>query len=184
VVETAEGTSNPVSFTMLESTGVPRGFEVDTAPLGTVPRSIALTPDGAIAYVAGGVGAIAIDADPDSPTFLEQTPIAVPGGLDDLVLTPDGAWVYAVSELDSAIHVIDCSSNSLVDELAVFAGHGRGDRSFGNRAYVPTNDGEIQIWDVNEASATYRQPISALTSTGSNFEGKLAIDPTGTTCSR
>jgi YVTN family beta-propeller protein len=173
-------TSAPVSFTVLSSTGVPRGYEAGVTSLGAIPRAIALAPDGNFAWVATSAGAISVNADPNSPNFLETTPVATGGGLTDLALAPDGTWVFAVSEPDSAIYVIDPLSSTVIDQLEVFAGpRGVIVAPSGNRAYVPTNNREIQIWDVNEASATNRRPIGALSASGYTLKGKMAIDPAG-----
>jgi len=62
-----------------------------------------------------------VDVDPGSPDFLNVLPIALPGGIDALDITPDGHWVYAVSRPEGELHAIDALTHLLQATLSVHA---------------------------------------------------------------
>jgi len=172
--------SNDESYTLLSSTEVPRGYRIDGVDLGAVPRSIAVLPDGSFAFVATQTGAVAVDVDPGSESFLQTTPIAVAGGLNELDVTPDGHWIWAVSQSDSAIYLINGVTHLVADVIdAMDEPRGITIGPSGTYAYVPTTSGTIQIWNAQEGSLDYKKQVGAMTSSGANLRGKLAIDPKG-----
>ncbi len=179
-VTTESGSSNTVSFVVLEDTGVPRGYSLGSAVTGAVPRDVAVTPDGDVAYVATSAGAMAVEVDPALAGFLNTTPIPISGGLNEVAISPDGLRVYGASELDSTVYVIDIATNTVVNQFDV---HGvpRGVivRPSGNRAYVPTAGGEVQVWDVKLGSSTYGKQIGGIASPDANLRRGGAFDPAG-----
>ncbi len=171
-------TSDSLLFTVLPSTEVSRSFQVGITNLGAIPRSLTVLSDGSYAYVATQAGASAVDVDPGSGTFRAHTPIPIPGGLDELDATPDGKWVYGVSRSEEALHVIDPVTKSVVTSIGMTA-EPLGiliDQS-GRQAFVPTSNGEIQIWDVKEGSGTFREQIGTMASPEVSIRGKMALDP-------
>ena len=173
-------TSNDQAYTLLSSTEVPRGYYIDGVNLGAAPRSIAVLPDGSVAFVATPSGAVSVDVTPGSPTFLQTTPISVTGGLDELDITPDGEWVWAVSQLDSAIYVINAATRVVSDVLDTHARpRGITVGPSGTLAYVSTSSSTIQIWNVEEGSPNYKKQVGALSAPGTSLKSKMAIDPKG-----
>ncbi|UCG53329.1 MAG: Ig-like domain-containing protein [Candidatus Latescibacterota bacterium] len=179
-VTVGPATSDPRTYTVLPSTEVARGYPVGEVDLGVLPRSVTVTPDGSTAYVATASGVSAVGVDPGSGEFLTHTPIDISAGLDELDATPDGKWIFAVSRTDEAVYIIKQSNNTIDDTLFVNSEPlGVVVDPTGNRAYVSTDDGDVQSWDIQEGSATYRQQVGTLTSPDPNVRGKMAVDPAG-----
>ncbi len=185
-VENALGTSGGIVFTILPETEIARMYSAGKVEVSSIPRSIAITPDGGYVYVATGAGAAAVVADPGAPDYLSATSIAVAGGLSDIAVTPDGARAYGVCRVEGELHVVDSDPadgalfNTLIATVPV------GDYPLGivigpagRRAYVPTQSGDIQIWDIARSSPSVNMPIGAIESPDPNLKGKMAIDPTG-----
>jgi hypothetical protein len=173
-------TSNALPFTVLAPSETPRGYEVGTVALGSLPRSLALSPGGGEAFVATSSGVSVVGVDPGSAAFRVHTPITIAGGTEGIALTPDGNWAYAVSGATEELHVIDTANRSVVATLDVDA-EPRGVivEPSGHRVLVPTGDGEIQVWDVRSGSPNFRKKIGAIASPDLNLRGKMAIDPAG-----
>lgn len=175
--------SNGITYTVLSSEEVVRGYEAGSKILGVLPRSLSVLPDGSCAYVATATGAFAVDL--AVATFLDTTSIYISGGLDELDCTPDGKRVYAVSRVTGKIHIIDSDNTSVTqhqeldnvsaeaDPLGIVIEPG------GTRAYVSTFEGDVQIWDIREGSGTYKKQIGVMVPPDPNIRDKMAIDPTG-----
>jgi YVTN family beta-propeller protein len=99
--------SNDFSIVIVPPQAPPVGVLLGNSPLGGDPRKVAITPSGAFAYVATSVGVTAVDASPQSATFLQATPIAIAGGSKGVAAHPDGQRVFAVSSNPPALDVID-----------------------------------------------------------------------------
>ena len=186
VVTVGAETSNGLTFTVLSDVEVARGFESGTAQFESLPRSIGVMPSGGYAYVATRNGVEAVVVDEGVAGYLTTTPIDIADGADDLDHTPDGHRVYAASRLAEAIHVIDSNPadgllfNTVLATLPVGAQPlGVIIPPAGQRAYVPTDEGEIQVWDIIETSATFQKQVGLITPPDPNLRGKMAMDPAG-----
>ena len=185
-VSIGENVSNGLTFTVLSSSEVARGFQTGVAELDAAPRSIAVLPNGGWAYVATSAGVSIVVIDPGLQSYLTVTSLAVPGGLDAMEATPDGKTVYGVSRSNRRFYALDTDPshgptfNTIISEhqlsadpLGVCIDPG------GGRAYISTLAGEIQIWDVRTGSATFESQIGAVMSPDGTVRGKMAIDPAG-----
>ena len=180
--------SNGLVFTVLSETEIARGYETGTSALSGIPNAIALGPTGLYAYIAttGGVDAVVVD--PSQINYLSRTLIEEAGTFSDVATTPNGKRVYAVNE--TASHLVEITSD-LDDGLlfhSILASRPLGATPksividpFGNRAYVSTDESEIQVWDVSDpASPTYQQQVGVLESPdGISLAGEMAIPPAG-----
>ncbi|MCI0478981.1 Ig-like domain-containing protein, partial [Candidatus Uhrbacteria bacterium] len=186
IVTVGAETSNALTFTLLSAVEVARGFESGTAQFESLPRSIGVMPSGGYAYTATSNGVEAVVVDEGVAGYLTTTPIDIAGGTDDLDHTPDGQRVYAVSRLAEAIHVIDSNPadgllfNTVLATLPVGAQPvGILIPPDGQRAYVPTDEGEIQVWDIIQTSASYQKQVGVIEPPDPNLRGKMAMDPAG-----
>jgi YVTN family beta-propeller protein len=181
-VQTPDGSATYPGFTVLSAEEVPRGAEVGVAELFAVPRAVISLPDGSRAFVATDQGLAVVGVDPGSPEFLDVATIPIAGGLNELAATPDGARVYAVSRVTGRFYRIDASGGgaAVLSEIDTGAEpKGVIVDPTGRRAFVPTGDGNIQIWDVNTESPTFDNQIGVILSPDINLRGKMATDPAG-----
>lgn len=185
-VQVGEHVSNAINFTILSATEIARGFQSGIAELNARPRSITVLPEGGYAYVATDAGVAAVVVDPGIAGYLDVTTITVSGGLDATDATPDGKMVYGVSGTNEKIYAIDSDPshgplfNTVLAELPVGAEPlGITIDPSGGRAFVPTADGEIQIWDVRKGSETRNSQIGAIIPPDASVRGKMAVDPAG-----
>jgi YVTN family beta-propeller protein len=98
-------------------------------PFGRAPLGVAVTPDGAHAYVVNVLVSTVsvIDTDPSSPTFntvvntvaVGSNPLAGPRAV---AITPDGAHAYATIFFDNTVSVIETATNMVVDTVDLGAG--------------------------------------------------------------
>jgi hypothetical protein len=173
-------TSAPLPFTVLPPDETPRGFELGKVGLNALPGMVEVTPDGSEAVVATSDGVSIVNVDPGSGGFTAHTPVSVSGGVTALSLTPGGGWIYGVERSGEKLHVVDAGSKTLVATLDVEAKpYGIAIEPGGNRAFIPTDDGEIQVWNIKAGSANFRKQVGAIASPNPNFEGRMAIDPAG-----
>ena len=179
-------TSNGLTFTVLSSTEIARGFQTGVAELYSIPRSITVLPDGGYAHIATSAGVSIVVVDPGLQSYLTVTSLAVPGGLDAMDATPDGKTVYGVSRSNRKLYAIDTDPshgplfNTIISERQLSADPlGVCIDPSGGRAYISTLAGEIQIWDVRTGSATFESQIGALVSPDGTVRGRMAIDPAG-----
>ncbi|MDH3196994.1 MAG: Ig-like domain-containing protein [Candidatus Krumholzibacteria bacterium] len=180
--------SNSRTYTVLSDIEVARGWEAGQFVLSGTPEAIATVPDASYAYVATSAGAEAVVVDLAIPGYLTSTQIQVASGLVDLATTPEGTRVYGVSK--SARELIEIDSDPTAGLLfnTVLSTHTLSNApkgilvdNAGNRAYIPTDAGEIQIWDVKLGSATYQRQVGRLASPGgASVRGKTALTPDGT----
>ena len=123
------------------------GLEViDTATKGITtsialdaPRAVAITPDGALAYVALLSGFVVVI---DTATHEALTTVPVGGGPYGVAFTPDGGRAFVVNMFDSTVSVIDTRSRAVTRtlELGKSGSHGIFMRADGGQVYVRTND--------------------------------------------
>ena len=88
-----------------------------TVAVGTCPFGVAITPDGAFAYVANGssnnVSVIATASNTVVAT------VAVGNFPADVAITPDGAFVYVTNQFGADVSVIATASNTVVATVPV-----------------------------------------------------------------
>ncbi len=180
-------TSNSLTFTVLTQAEVARGWESGQVTFGSRPRAIAVTPDGAYAYVATDDGCEAIVVDPSITGYLVGKPIPAAQGFDDVAVTPSGTRAYAVSEdAKTFVEIMsDPTTGLLFNTILSTRGVGAGPRGIvidptGDRAYVATDEAEVQVWDIRLGSPTYRQHIGTILSPGGiGVVGAMAMTPSG-----
>ncbi|MEE9270600.1 MAG: Ig-like domain-containing protein [Candidatus Krumholzibacteria bacterium] len=172
--------SNELAYTVLPVDDVARGFEAAVVALGALPRSIAVLPDGSRAVIATNAGASVVVVDPGRPDYLLHTPIDITGGLNEISITPTGV-VYAVSRLNEKLYRLNVDpalgSVGRLSEKDVGAVP-RGLFVLPNRAYIPTDASEVQIWDITSGSPTFERQIGEIIAEP-NLRGKMAVNPAG-----
>jgi YVTN family beta-propeller protein/probable HAF family extracellular repeat protein len=96
---------------------VPSNTVTQTVAVGTLPTDIAITPDGAYAYVANeGSNNVSV-IDTSSNTVIATVPVG--NQPDSIAITPDGALAYVANLADSTVSVIQTSTNSVVATIPV-----------------------------------------------------------------
>lgn len=169
--------SNTLPFTILTPQAVVKGSAAGLVAVGAVPRALTLLPDASQAFVATTDGFAVVETDATQTTFLNSTEILVPGGLDGMDATAVGDRVYAVSSSNLKFYGIDTSPVAVTNEVSLSAGtplsvlvdSGR------RRAYVPTDLGQITIWDIDATHvSTYETQIGFIDA-DPNLRGPLAI---------
>jgi DNA-binding beta-propeller fold protein YncE len=177
--------SNQLTFTLLSDVEIARGFEVGVSSLAGIPNAVVVTPSGSYAYVATDVGASAVIVNEGLAGYLTNTSISIPGGLDDLDVTPDGQRVYGVSRATNEVHVIDSTPgsgtfNTLLNSVPTGADPlGITVDPTSRRAFVATPDSLIQVWDVNLQSETYERQVGVIEIPDANLRGNMAVTPAG-----
>src|SRR3989442_567383 len=93
---------------------------VATVAVGAGPQGVAITPNGAFAYVvnftSNNVSVI------DTATRAVAATVAVGAGPQGVVVTPDGAFVYVANFMSNNVSVIDTSTNTLEATVGVGVG--------------------------------------------------------------
>jgi DNA-binding beta-propeller fold protein YncE len=179
--------SNDLTFTLLSDVEIARGYETGVVTLTSAPTSITLTPDDSYAYVGTAAGAEAVIVDPAASGYLTSEGIPYPGGFDGMATTPEGRRVYAVSRFNQELVEIMADSSSGLLFNTVLSSHDIGADPFGiaigstgRRAYIPTEEAEIQVWDTQLGSATYQQQVGVMYSPdGESLRGQMALTPDG-----
>jgi YVTN family beta-propeller protein len=175
-------TSNDLQFTVLGSDEVPKGLESGVCVLGATPRALTVMPDGGFAFVATETGAAAVVTTPGAPGYMTATQIPITGGLTDIDAGPANNRVYGVSSATGMLYRLNATPGSMgvLSEKPVGAVP-RGiliDPS-GTRAFIPTDEGQIQVWDIDEASPSFETQIGVIAGVDASVRGDLAIDPAG-----
>ncbi len=174
-----------VLFTVLAPDKAARGLEIATVDLPGLPRVVEVTPDGAVSFVATDAGLAIIDVSVSASPELSFIPVS--GGLNDLDVSPDGQNVYAVSRTNEKLYRFQYDASvvppgepaTLLNEISLTeAPRGILIDPSGKRAYL-TTVGEIQVWDINPASATFENQVGSLVGSGPVLLGPLAVDPAG-----
>ena len=174
--------SNDLQFTVLSPDEVPKGFDFAVTPLSATPRAIAVLPNGSYAYMATDAGAQAVVVDPALSGYMTAVAVPIAGGLTDVACSPAGNRVYGVGASAQKLYRMDATPSSigLLSETALGAcPRGIFVHPKGHRAYVPTDEGEIGIWDIDEASSTFEWKVGTIIPPDPNVRGSLATDPAG-----
>jgi YVTN family beta-propeller protein len=174
--------SNDLQFTVLSPDEVPKGFESGVTAASATPRAITVLPDGSYAYLATDAGAQAVVVDPALSGYMSAVTIPIDGGLNAIDASPAGNRVYGVSYAARKVYRIDSTPTSigLLSEKAIGATpRGILVHPKGHRAFIPTYDGDIQIWDIDEASPSFESQVGSIIPPDPNIRGRLATDPAG-----
>lgn len=180
-------TSNQLSFTVLTIAEVARGWDSGQTTFDSSPNAIAVTPNGDYAYVATAAGVEAIVVNSSLPEYLVGTSIPSTLGFDDIAVIPSGARVYAVSESQRTMVEImsDPTTGLLFNTILSSRSVGAEPRGIvidpaGDRAYIATDEAEVQVWDLRLDSPNYRQQIGFVASPGGvSVAGAMAMTPAG-----
>ncbi|MFJ2579610.1 YncE family protein [Kitasatospora aureofaciens] len=92
----------------------------DTADLPTVaPKGIVVRPNGTDAYVSSAEGLIHLNV-AAHPSVVRT--LTAPGFVDELLLTPDGTRVYALTRPDGRVQVVDLATDTLTATIDLNTG--------------------------------------------------------------
>ena len=174
--------SNDLQFAILSTDEVPRGFESGICALSSTPYDLTVVSTGNYVFVATDAGAEVIDSDPASGSYMTATAIPISGGLSNLAAGPAGNRVYGVSNITDKFFRLSSTPGSMVllSEKAIGAiPRGILIHPRGHRALIPTDEGEIQIWDIQESSPTFETQVGHLAPVDPNVRGELATYPAG-----
>jgi YVTN family beta-propeller protein len=175
-------TSNSLQFTVLSADEVPKGFQSGICALGGVPYDLTVVPSGDYVFVATDEGVEVVDSDPASSGYMTSAAIPISGGLTHLDAGPTGSRVYGVSGITNKFYRLSSTPGSvgLLSEKPIDAvPRGIIVHPRGHRAFIPTDEGAIQVWDIEEASPTFETQIGELAPVDPNVRGELATYPAG-----
>jgi YVTN family beta-propeller protein len=119
---------------------------VATIPVGGTPDTVAISPDGAFAYVACESGVISV-INTASNSVIDNIPVGL--SADFVAFTPDGTKAYVTHFGGNTVSVIDTATNSVVDTIVAGSGtYSVAISPDGTRAYV-TNEfgGTVSVID-------------------------------------
>ena len=140
--------------------------------VGTNPRGVGITPDGAFAYVANnGAGTVSVIAIATNTVVATVTVGPNPYGVG---ITPDGAYAYIANYGTTTVSVIATATNTVVATVTVGAGPvGVGITPDGAYAYVANyGAGTVSV------IATATNTVVATVTVGANPQG-VGITPDG-----
>ena len=96
---------------------IPTNTTVATIQVGTQPQDIAITPDGAYAYVSN-VGSNNVSViETSSNTVIATVPVG--NQPNSIAITPDGAFAYVANLADSTLSVIQTATNTVVATVPI-----------------------------------------------------------------
>ena len=143
---------------------------VTPVTVGTNPGAIALTPDGAHAYVLNyGDGTVSVI----DTTTLAVTPVTVGANPWAITFTPDGAHAYVLNNGDGTVSVIDTTTLAVTPVTVGANPQAIAFTPDGAHAYVPNfGDGTVSVIDTTTLAVT---PVTV----GAN-PVSIAFTPDGT----
>ncbi|MBM4441076.1 MAG: beta-propeller fold lactonase family protein, partial [Candidatus Rokubacteria bacterium] len=150
---------------------------VQTFTVGDTPRGLALTPNGQRLYVGNmGGGTISIlNVDPRTGLLsLAGTITSTP--VRELVVSPDGARLFVVSQGDDRLRVFETTNHTLVANIAAGSQPvGITINPAGTRVYVTDfSDNNVRVYDASTFT------LLATVGTGSTGARKVIVSPDGT----
>jgi YVTN family beta-propeller protein len=176
-------TSNAMPFNVLIPSTSPIDEVIATVGTGSSSKSVAVTPDGAIAYTASPDGDAVVPIDVDEQTSYPS--IAVGDDPVAIAINPEGTYAYVVNFGSGSVSVIvvdpdSTTFNSVVQTILV--GTNPIDVAVnpdGDRIYVANaGSSNLSVIDGDNASATHHQVVATV-STGSSAKS-VAVTPDGT----
>jgi YVTN family beta-propeller protein len=158
---------------------------IATVATAVFSRGIAITPNGARAYVAVGIGifpgpdsVMVVDTNPASGTFhTVLATITVQSNPWGVAITPDGARVYVVNNGSNTVSVINTATNTVTATLTDVGGDPQGIAITPNgaKAFVASTFDTAKVIDTDPASGTFHT-VLATVALGSGPAG-VAITP-------
>jgi DNA-binding beta-propeller fold protein YncE len=148
------------------------------APIDVVdrtPEGIAITPDGATAFVTGAAGVTPIDVE----TRTAGATIEVPGNPEGVAITPDGTTAFVTANTAGTVTPIDVATRSAGPPIMVAAGGGASAVAItpdGRTAFVTVDNLDGRLIPVDIATRTPGAPIPV-----GPFPDGPAITPDGAT---
>ncbi len=145
------------------------GFILDTASETLVGSfgeiggyGIAITPDGAYAYISNSNGTVAVV---DLATLIAIKTIPVGSFPHRVTMSPNGQRVYVANVNSNNVSVIDTASNTVVATIPVGGSPWAMDLlDDGSRLYVPTGSGSIALVNTGTNIVTQQIPVGAAAS--------------------
>ena len=92
---------------------------VATVSVGNIPAGVAITPNGAFAYVANYSSNTLSVIDTASNTVVATVPIGDGNNPLQVAITPDGTSVYVTNESSNTVSVVSTASNTVVATVPV-----------------------------------------------------------------
>jgi YVTN family beta-propeller protein len=181
-IVSAGDTSNAAPFTVLVPSTSPIDEVIATVSTGTSTKSVAVTPDGAIAYAVSPDGDVVVPIDVEGQTSYPS--IAVGDYPVAIAIHPEGTYAYVVNFNSSSVSVIvvdpdSAAFNTVVQTIIV--GTNPLDVAVnpdGDRVYVANaGSSSLSVIDGDIASATHHQVVATI-STGSSAKS-VAVTPDG-----
>lgn len=153
---------------------------VATKRASTASSPVAVTPDGAEAWMVWTDGDLVAIVDTASEKRIATVP--VPGRPSSLAITPDGAYVLVSSSSANTVSIIDRAKRAVVQTLGESDGIGREPRSLalspdGSHAYVSAYVGDT-ITKLSRHGTSYR--VDGVLDIGRRPTG-IAVAPDGAT---
>ncbi|MET9326352.1 serine/threonine-protein kinase [Tsukamurella sp. NPDC003166] len=152
---------------------------IATIPVGKYPTRIAITPNGAMAYVLNGVDGEGSVSVIDTATNKVTATIATERNGSDLAMTPDGGTVYVADASPGKVAAISTATNAVMATVPVmgYAGlTGIAVSPNGKTAYVINAASGIAAIDT-----TTNKVISAISGAELVQSTRLAVTPDGRT---
>jgi len=150
---------------------------IATVMVGSQPYGIAVTPDGAFAYVANCGGNVFVIDTATNKVATKFPAGACPTGV---AITPDGTRAYVTLDNANSVAVIDTSSNTVMTKIPV--GNAPGGIAItpdGTRVYV-TNVGAMASGSSVSVIDTSSNTVAATVALGNVGSVAVAITPDGT----
>jgi YVTN family beta-propeller protein len=141
--------------------------------VGSQPADVAVSPDGATAYVVNQVDETVSVIDTATNTVTHtvtvgENPVAV-------AVSPNGSRVYVTNRFDDTVSVIDTAANAVIGTIAVgFLPSGLALSPSGTILYV-ANSQDQTVMKINTSTQTVLATISV-----SGFPDGVAVSPDGT----
>lgn len=144
-----------------------------TIPVGSVPDSLALTPDGAFLYVSNGGSSTVSVVDTSTNTVVATVPVG--NTPFSIAMTPSGAFAYVANLRGNSVSVIDTSTNTVMATIPVGrTPEGVAITPDGAFAYVTNNsDNNVSVIDTSANTVIATVPAGRL-------PGPVAVSPDGT----
>jgi len=156
IVSGVKGTAPPGPYTLrAASSGAPVATAVLTVmaqgPVGTIaglsaPYNVAISPDGARAYVTNRSGSVSVIDTMNNRVIQTITVGQDPWGV---AVLPDGSRAYVTHNKDTSVWVIDTATNSVIQTIPI--GHSSSDVAVhpnGSRAYITAiSDSSVSVID-------------------------------------
>jgi YVTN family beta-propeller protein len=175
-------TSNAMFFTVLVPSTSPVDEVIATVGTGSSTKSVAVTPDGALAYSVSPEGDVVVPIDVEGQTSYSS--ISVGDNPVAIAIDPAGTYAYVCNFGSGTVSVIvvdpdSATFNTVVQTIAVGTNPIDVDvNPDGSRIYVANaGSSDVSVIDGDDASATWHQVVATV-ETGSSAKS-VAVTPDG-----